>query len=117
MYDWVLNVPLGTLIPNLGLIALASTQISIKSRQGFCFLTFRFLAKSLTYKTYHNLGIKRNHCMKVSKFGVFSGPHFPLIRTKYVYLLCKSPYLEVMRENADQKKLQIGTLFTQWKLT
>ena len=37
---------------------------------------------------------------KVSKYGVFSGPYFP--------------YSNWLRENTDQKKLRIWTLFTQW---
>ena len=36
---------------------------------------------------------------KVSKNGVFSGPPFPAIQSKYV---------------TDQKKLRIEKLFTQW---
>ena len=40
-----------------------------------------------------------NTAWKVSKYGVFSGP-----------------YSVLMRENKDQKKLRILTLFTHWKL-
>ena len=42
---------------------------------------------------------------KVSKYGVFSGPYFPV--------LSKSPYSARVRCKMDQKKLPISTLFTQ----
>ena len=42
----------------------------------------------------------------MSKYGVFSGP----------YLRSISPYSVQMRENTDQKKLRIWTLFTQCEL-
>ena len=37
----------------------------------------------------------------MTKYGVFSGPFFP--------------YLVQIRENTDQEKLRIWTLFTEWK--
>ena len=49
----------------------------------------------------------------MSKFGVFSGPFCPVIRTEYGDLRSKFPYSVRMQENADQKKLRIWTLFTQ----
>ena len=52
---------------------------------------------------------------KVSKYGVFSGPYFPhsdWIR-RDIRILRISPYSVRMRENTDQKKLRIWTLFTQ----
>ena len=52
------------------------------------------------------------HCVKVSKYGVFSGPYlsaFGLNTERYI-----SPYSIRMRENTDQKKLRIWTHFTQW---
>ena len=45
---------------------------------------------------------------KVSKYGVFSGPYFPLFWSK-------SPNSIRIQENMDQKKLRIWTLFTQCK--
>ena len=42
-------------------------------------------------------------------WSVFSG-----IRTEYREILRISPYSVRLRENTDQKKLRIGTLFTQW---
>ena len=53
---------------------------------------------------------------KVSKYGVFSGSYFPafVLNTERY---CISPYSVRMRENPDQKKLRIWTLFTQWRIT
>ena len=39
---------------------------------------------------------------------------FSHIRAEYGQILCISPYSVQMRENADQKKLRIWTVFTQW---
>ena len=53
-------------------------------------------------------------CVKVSKCGVFSGPYFPefgLNTERYEVSSVR------MRENTDQKKLRIWTLFTQSKHT
>ena len=44
---------------------------------------------------------------KVSKYGVFSGPFFP------VFGLNKSPYSVRIQENTDQKKLGIWKLFSR----
>ena len=41
-----------------------------------------------------------NHCVKVSKYRVYSGPYFSVFSQ--------------IQENTDQKKLRIWTLFTQW---
>ena len=55
----------------------------------------------------------------MSKYGGLFWSLFSCIRTKYGYLLCKSPYLVRIsvfiriQENTDQKKLHIRTLFTQ----
>ena len=38
--------------------------------------------------------------MKMFKYGAFSGPYFP--------------YSGEIRENMDQKKLRIWTIFTRW---
>ena len=49
---------------------------------------------------------------KVSKYGLFSGPYFPAfgLNTERDSI---SPYSVRMRENAEQKKTHIWTLFTQ----
>ena len=52
---------------------------------------------------------------KVSRYGVFSGPYFPVFeKNTEIYLLRKSPYSVRIQENKDQKKLRIWILFTQW---
>ena len=48
----------------------------------------------------------RDTAWKVSKYGVFSGPYFPVF----------SRNAEIW-ENTDQKKLHIWTLFRQWEGT
>ena len=58
-----------------------------------------------------------NTAWKVSKYGVISGPYFPAFGLNTAWKVSKyevisGPYL---RENADQKKLRIRTLFTQWE--
>ena len=53
------------------------------------------------------------HCVKrvrIRRFFWFVSSH---IRTEYGEIRSISPYLVRMRENADQKKLRIWTLFTQ----
>ena len=57
---------------------------------------------------------------KVSKYGVFSCPYFPVLGlnteiywTEYVNLRSKSPYSVRIQENTDQKKLCVWTLSTQ----
>ena len=53
---------------------------------------------------------------KVSKFGVFSGPYFPVfgLNTKINSInIRKSPYSVWKQENTDQKKICIWTLLTQ----
>ena len=51
---------------------------------------------------------------KVSKYGVFSWSVFSCIWTEYGDLRSKSSYSVQIRENTDQKKLRVWTLFTQW---
>ena len=56
---------------------------------------------------------------KVSKYGVFSGPYFPVFGLNtYGDLLRTSPCSVQIQENTDQKKFRIWTFFTQcpiWK--
>ena len=56
-------------------------------------------------------------CVKVSKCGVFSGPYFPHSDWYGNLIRSISPYSVRMRENTDQEKLRIWTLFTQWIIT
>ena len=51
---------------------------------------------------------------KVSKYRFISGPVFSCIRTEYRDLRSKPPYSVRIQENADQKSLNIWTLFKQW---
>ena len=48
---------------------------------------------------------------KVLKYGIFSGPYFPVFGLNG--LLLKSPYSVRIQENPNQKKLRIWILFTQ----
>ena len=52
---------------------------------------------------------------KVSKYGDFSGPYLPAFALN-TEIHSEIPYSAWMRENADQKKLRIWTLFAQWSL-
>ena len=58
---------------------------------------------------YSNWFCKHITAWKVSKYGDFSGPYFPTFRPNTGI----SPYSVRMRENTNQKKLHIWTLFTQ----
>ena len=53
------------------------------------------------------------HCVKSVQIRSLFWSVFPCIRTEYEDLRSKSPYSVQMRENTDQKKLRIWTLFTQ----
>ena len=59
------------------------------------------------------------HCVKSVQIRRFFWSVFSRIRTKYIRseygeMLCISLYSVQMQKNADQKKLRIWTLFTQW---
>ena len=51
--------------------------------------------------------------MKTVQIRSFFWSVFSRIRTEYGDILCISPYSVRVRENTDQKKLHIWTLFTQ----
>ena len=53
------------------------------------------------------------HCVKSVQIRSFFWPVFPHIRTEYGDLRSESPYSVQIRENTDQKKLRIWTLFMQ----
>ena len=64
------------------------------------------------YGCFQSLNINAFLCTawKLSKYGVSSGPYFLAFEL--------SPYSVRMRENTDQKKLRIWTIFTQcWTIT
>ena len=52
-----------------------------------------------------------SHCVKVSKYGVFSGPYFFVFGLNTE--ISKSPYSVRIQENTNLKKLCIWTLLTQ----
>ena len=54
-------------------------------------------------------------CVKSVQIRSFFLSVFSRIRTEYGEILRISPYSVRMRENTDQKKLRIWTLFTQWR--
>ena len=54
------------------------------------------------------------HCAKSVQIQSFFWSVFSRIRTEYRDLRSKSPYSVRVRENTDQEKLRIWTLFTQW---
>ena len=56
------------------------------------------------------------HCVKSVQIRIFFFSTFSRILTEYGDLLRKSLYWVRLRENTDQKKLCIWTLFTQCKL-
>ena len=55
------------------------------------------------------------YCVKSVQIRSFFWPVFFHIWTEYGEILCISPYSVRMRENTDQKKLRIWTLFMQWR--
>ena len=58
--------------------------------------------------------MKNGHCVKSVPIWSSFWSVFSCIRTEYGDLLRKSPYSVRIQENADQKKLRIWTLSTQW---
>ena len=67
---------------------------------------------SITYNLFP-MKVFLNTKWTASEFGVFYLVCIFCIRTEYGDLQIKSPYSVQTRENTDQKKLQIGTFFTQ----
>ena len=57
-----------------------------------------------------------DHCVKSVQIRSFFWSVVSRIRTKYGEIRGISPYLVQIRENTDQKKLRIWTLFAQWIL-
>ena len=54
------------------------------------------------------------HCVKSIQIRSFFWSVFSRIRTEYGEIRSIIPYTVRVRENTDQKKLRIWTLFTQW---
>ena len=53
------------------------------------------LDKTIVFDIYHS--------WKVSKYGVISGPYFPVFGLNFGDLIRKSPYSVRIQENTDQK--------------
>ena len=62
----------------------------------------------------HSSFYSYKHCMKSVQIRSFFRFAFSHIQTEYGEIQSISPYSVQMRENTDQKKLRIWTLFTQW---
>ena len=58
--------------------------------------------------------MRKNHCLKSVQIRSFFWSAFSRIWTEYGDLRSNSPYSVRIRENTDQRKLRIWTLFTQW---
>ena len=74
--------------------------------------TEEFLQRNLLY-SYTDWNGWRFHCAKCVQTRSFFWSVFSRIRTQYGEILRISPYSVQMRQNTDQKKLRIWTLFTQ----
>ena len=94
------------LIKNLMLILIFSTLSFASITTTQCLEISKFPLFQWTTQYHHTV-------WKVSKYGVFFWSVFSRIRTEYGELWKKSPYSVQIRENTDQKKLRIWTLFTQ----
>ena len=58
--------------------------------------------------------MRKNHCLKSVQIRSFFWSVFSRIWTEYEDLRSNSQYSVRIRDNTDQKKLRIWTLFTQW---
>ena len=106
-------------IVNIELINAAENfLLNISSVSNFCneFILYSILlnimALNVNYKAHAhckfnrfswNIVLKVITARKVSKYGVFSGPCYPV-----------SVFSDRIQENTDQKKFRIWTRFTQW---
>ena len=70
---------------------------------------FSFIYKNIS------TDLSDTHCVKYVQIRSFFWSVFSWIRTEYGDIGSTSPYSVRMRENTDQKKLRIWTLFTQWQ--
>ena len=89
-------------------------QECIKSGPSFYQFILEILEGSVGANEYRMIFSLLQHCVKSFKIRSFFWPIFSCIRTEYRDLLRKSPYSVRIHENADQKKLHIWTIFTQW---
>ena len=75
------------------------------------------LLKHFSHGRETSLFLNNQHCVKCVQIRNFFWSVFSRIRTEYGEIRSISPYSVRMRENTDQKKLRIWTLFTQCKDT
>ena len=82
----------------------------------FFFLILRFALSSYYWRVseYQIQYFWYKYCLKSVQIRSFSGPFFFCIRTEYGEMRSISPYSVRVRENTDQKKLRIWTIFTRW---
>ena len=92
-----------------GLYRNARTQTVIRCLQGNT--KFYFYTQTVSY--FFTAKYKIFTAWKVFKYGVFSGPYFPVFGLNTEINSVKSPYSVRVQEYRDQKKLCIWTLFTQ----
>ena len=82
-----------------------------RDRESCCWLMIL-----LSLETWSILRIVKScelHCVKSVQIRSFFWSAFSCFWTEYGYLLRKCPYSVRIRENTDQRKLRIWTLFTQ----
>ena len=75
----------------------------------------RFIEKNINTQLMSYIRRSTN-CVKSVQIRRFFWPVFSRIPTKYGEIRSISSYSVRMRENTDQKKLLIWTLFTQWQM-
>ena len=82
----------------------------------FFFLILRFALSSYYWRVseYQIQYFWYKYCLKSVQIRSFSGPFFFRIWTEYGEMRSISPYSVRVRENTDQKKLRIWTIFTRW---
>ena len=82
-----------------------------RGRESCCWLMI--LLSLETWSILRTLKSCELHCVKSVQIRSFSWSAFSCFWTEYGYLLRKCPYSVRIRENTDQGKLRIWTLFTQ----
>ena len=75
--------------------------------------------KTASMKMYSTLSkfntlLKEHYCVKLPKYGVFSGPYFPAFGLNTERYRVSLLILSLCRKIRTRKKLRIWTLFTQW---
>ena len=76
-------------------------------------ITIHILSNISKSEDHQTIKFVQLHCVKIVQISSFFWSVFSRIRTGYGQIRSISPYSVRMRENTDQKKLLIWTLFTQ----